>query len=73
MERYVSAKRRFTQDLHSATSQKTAFFLVTAVKTSNLTQKLCYFGNTGKDFFEIKHNKLVGKLRQLSKVKESGF
>jgi hypothetical protein len=26
-----------TQDLHSATSQKTAFFTVTAVKTSNLT------------------------------------
>jgi hypothetical protein len=29
--------RRLTQDLHSATSQKTAFFIVTAVKTSNLT------------------------------------
>jgi hypothetical protein len=27
----------FTQDLHGATSQKTAFFIVTAVKTSNLT------------------------------------
>jgi hypothetical protein len=33
----VSPKRRFTQDLHGATSQKTAFFLVTSVKTSNLT------------------------------------
>jgi hypothetical protein len=30
-------KRQFTQDLHAATSQKTAFFIVTAVKTSNLT------------------------------------
>jgi hypothetical protein len=35
--RYVPLKRRFTQDLHGATSQKTAFFIVTAVKTSNLT------------------------------------
>jgi hypothetical protein len=29
--------RLFTQDLHGATSQKTAFFIVTAVKTSNHT------------------------------------
>jgi hypothetical protein len=29
-------KRRFIQDLHGATSQKTAFFIVTAVKTSDL-------------------------------------
>jgi hypothetical protein len=35
--RYVPPKRRFTQDLHSATSHKTAFFIVTAAKTSNLT------------------------------------
>jgi hypothetical protein len=34
---YVPPKRRFTQDLLGATSQKTAFFIVTAVKTSNLT------------------------------------
>jgi hypothetical protein len=34
-----SPKRRFTQDLHGATSQKRAFFIVTAVKTSNLTYK----------------------------------
>jgi hypothetical protein len=34
--RYVPPKRRFTQDLHGATSQKTAFLIVTAVKTSNL-------------------------------------
>jgi hypothetical protein len=34
----VPPKRRFTQDLPSATSQKTAFFIVTVVKTSNLTQ-----------------------------------
>jgi hypothetical protein len=35
--RYVPPKGRCTQDLHSATSQKTAFFIVTAVKTSDVT------------------------------------
>jgi hypothetical protein len=34
---YVPPKHQFTQDLHSATSQKTAFFIATAVKTSNPT------------------------------------
>jgi hypothetical protein len=34
--RYVPPKRRFTQELHGATSQKSAFFIVTAVKTSIL-------------------------------------
>jgi hypothetical protein len=29
----VPPKSRFTQDLHGDTSQKTAFFIVTAVKT----------------------------------------
>jgi hypothetical protein len=28
LEQYVPPKRRFTQDLHGATSQKTAFFIV---------------------------------------------
>jgi hypothetical protein len=32
--RYVPPKRRFTQNLNVATSQKTAFFIVNAVKTS---------------------------------------
>jgi hypothetical protein len=37
--RYVPPKRRFiSQDLHGATSQKAAFFIVIAVKTSNPTQ-----------------------------------
>jgi hypothetical protein len=35
--RYIPPKRRLTQDLHSPTSQKTTFFIVTAVKFSNLT------------------------------------
>jgi hypothetical protein len=33
----VPPKRRLTPLLHGATSQKNAFFIVTAVKTSNLT------------------------------------
>jgi hypothetical protein len=39
MERFVPPIRRLTQDVHSATSQKTAFFVVTAVKTSNLIEE----------------------------------
>jgi hypothetical protein len=31
-------KRQFLQEPHGVTSQKTAFFIVTAMKTSNLTQ-----------------------------------
>jgi hypothetical protein len=38
--RYVPPKCRFTQDIHRATSQKTAFFIVAAVKTSNLTREI---------------------------------
>jgi hypothetical protein len=34
---YDPLKHQFTQDLHGATSLKMAFFIVTAVKTSNLT------------------------------------
>jgi hypothetical protein len=46
-KRYLPPKRQFTFDLHGATSQKTAFFIVTIVKTSNLnhikfTDKLIY-------------------------------
>jgi hypothetical protein len=35
--RYVPPKRRFLQEPHGLTSQKTAFFIITAAKTSNLT------------------------------------
>jgi hypothetical protein len=34
-----SSETRFLQEPHGVTSQKTAFFIVTAVKTSNLTSK----------------------------------
>jgi hypothetical protein len=40
--RNVSPKRRLTQDLHSATSQKMTFSIVTAVNTSNLTSVYKY-------------------------------
>jgi hypothetical protein len=36
--RYVPPEHQFTQDLHGAASQKMAFFIVAAVKTSNLTK-----------------------------------
>jgi hypothetical protein len=36
----VSEERRLTQDLHNATTQKTIFFIDTAVKVSNLTKGL---------------------------------
>jgi hypothetical protein len=38
--RYVPPKHRLTQYLHGATSQNTVFFIVTAVKTSNLKSYL---------------------------------
>jgi hypothetical protein len=38
----VSEERQFTQDVHGSTSQKTAFFIVTAVKTSTLTGSVLY-------------------------------
>jgi hypothetical protein len=42
---HVPPKRRFTQDLHVATSQKTASIIVTAVKTSNLTYSINHPAN----------------------------
>jgi hypothetical protein len=41
----VPPKRLFLQDPHGVTSQKTPFFIVTAVKTSNLT----YFDLSSKE------------------------
>jgi hypothetical protein len=35
---YVPPKRRFLQEPHGVTSQKTPFFIITAVKTSHLTK-----------------------------------
>jgi hypothetical protein len=36
-EAWVPPKRRFLQEPHGVTSQKTPLFIVTTVKTSNLT------------------------------------
>jgi hypothetical protein len=41
VSRLLQPKRRFTQDLHGVTSQKTTFFIVTPVKTSDLTYSAC--------------------------------
>jgi hypothetical protein len=38
---YVTPKRRLTQYLHGATSQKTTFFIVISVETLNLTYSVC--------------------------------
>jgi hypothetical protein len=38
--RQVPPKRRFLQEPHGVTTQKTPFFIVTAVKTSNLPKIL---------------------------------
>jgi hypothetical protein len=38
MKNAVPPKRRFAQDLHGATSHRTALFIVTAVEISNLTE-----------------------------------
>jgi hypothetical protein len=38
-EAQIPPKRRFLQEPHGVTFQKTPFFIVTAVKTSNLTTK----------------------------------
>jgi hypothetical protein len=55
--RYLPPKRRLTKYLHGATSQKTAFFIVTAVKTSNLTRIICfvmrYFGCKAVGYFQF--------------------
>jgi hypothetical protein len=37
MMKYVPPKRRFLQEPHGVTSLKMVFFIITAVKTSNLT------------------------------------
>jgi hypothetical protein len=37
VKKYFPSKRKFLQEPHGVTSQKTAFFIVTAVKTSKLT------------------------------------
>jgi hypothetical protein len=38
VRRYVPPKRPFLQEPHDITSQKTAFFILAAMKTSNLTR-----------------------------------
>jgi hypothetical protein len=50
MEAIFPPKRRLTQDIHRATSQKATFFIVTAVKASDLTKKsLLFYGSKEKN------------------------
>jgi hypothetical protein len=42
LRRNIPPKRRFLQEPHGVTSQKKLFFIVTAVKTSNLTKKFVF-------------------------------
>jgi hypothetical protein len=39
---YVPPKRRFTEEVHNATFQKTALFIITAVQTSNITSSAVF-------------------------------
>jgi hypothetical protein len=72
-----------TQDLHGASSQKTAFFVVTAVKTSNPTEKnvdnktrslnaVGGFRMTGykrnEDIGELKSNKAIKTTTKCTKI-----
>jgi hypothetical protein len=65
--RYVPPKRRLLQEPHGLTSQKTPFFIVTAVKTSNVTQptNCCSFQTSWPGLarssmvYEAGHEKLV--------------
>jgi hypothetical protein len=50
--RYISLNRRFTQDPHGATSQKTAFFIVTPMKASNLTKYLLVLDHSGQGNYQ---------------------
>jgi hypothetical protein len=62
LRRYSPSKRRFLQEPHGITSQKTAFFIVTTVKNSNLTcdfylwgkLKTVVYGNNPRDVKDLK-------------------
>jgi hypothetical protein len=41
--RTLRSVRRFLQEPHGVTTQKTPFFIVTAMKTSNLTDRMFFF------------------------------
>jgi hypothetical protein len=60
---YVPPKRRFLEEPHGVTSKKIAFFIVTALKTSNVT----YF----VDIY-LKINYFKTQVMRL-KIRESGY
>jgi hypothetical protein len=60
--RQVPPKRRFLQEPHGVTTQKTPFFIVTAVKISNLTKYgIIFWGNStdNKKVFEKKILRII--------------
>jgi hypothetical protein len=63
--RTVPPKRRFLQEPHSVSSQKTAFFIVTAVKTSNLT---CNYGNYAKNLAGSLFGRNIKTWRKRTKI-----
>jgi hypothetical protein len=62
MLRRVALVIRFLQEPHDITSQQTPFFIVTAVKTSNLTS-LKVFSQSKKPEFHISKPKIIRKWR----------
>jgi hypothetical protein len=63
---YIPPKRRFTQDLHGAVSQKKVFSIVTYVKTSDLTTATLL-----SDFMQIQEHILVFHMTALTTVETS--
>jgi hypothetical protein len=71
MGRYVPPKRPFLQELHGATSQKEVLFIITAVKTSILTNgaKLIFTPASFSIFlFRFRKSLILGKSTNLNKV-----
>jgi hypothetical protein len=68
LRRYVPPKRRFTQDLQGTTSQKMTFFIVTAVKTSNLTNYLITYKSILLNYTEVPRRKLVSNTAYSSAI-----
>jgi hypothetical protein len=64
-------KRRLKQDLHGVTSQKMAFFIVTAVKTSNITlYYTCFSFKEENQWSHIEDENFVCDLVFLTDIRE---
>jgi hypothetical protein len=63
--RYVLPKCRFLHDPHGVISQKTAFFIVTAMKTSNLTKYFMFY------FLLLLFNSVKRKVTNITTAKQT--